>query len=214
MILDDEDILIGNVKRDLKLGELTKVLGKLYITESGLSGFILSLDEKGLPSLIASIPTPYISFIDFVEKYCNNSAKWKGCWTIATKELLTKHISNWNVNRDDYSLLIENLVVNSTKEVTKYQKINRDYLYNIFGGYWLGEFDDDFMYSVRFQMVNRVFSICFEKTTALLTTTAASTFNGVLLLHELSDEEKISIQDSDKILDELLCNYNNNNPLI
>ena len=180
MILDDEDILISNVKRDLKLGELTKVLGKLYITESGLSGFILSLDEKGLPSLIASIPTPYISFIDFVERYCNNSAKWKGCWTIATKELLTKYISNWNVNRDDYSLLIENLVVNSTKEVTKYQKINHDYLYNIFGGYWLGEFDDDFMYSVRFQMVDGVFSICFEKTTALLTTTAASTFNGVL----------------------------------
>jgi hypothetical protein len=214
MILDDEDILIGNVKRDLKLDELARVLGKFYVTKNGLSGFILSLDENGLPSLIASIPTTSINYIDFIDRYCKGNEKWNTHWQVATKELLTKYISNWDANGDDLSLLVRQVITNSTSSVVKYSNVYSGSLYNIFGNYWLRDIDDDFMYSVSFNVKGEKFNINFEKTAALLTSTASSTFKGVLLLHELSDDEKISIQESNDILDKRLMDFKIGNPLI
>lgn len=214
MILDDEDILIGNVKKDLKLGELAKVLGKFYITKNGLSGFILSLDENGLPSLIASVPTTSINYVDFIDKYYQSNEKWKEHWQVATKELLKKYISNWDAKEDEFSLLVRQIIANSTSSVMKYSNVYRGWLYNIFGNYWLGDIDDEFMYSISFNVKGENFNINFEKTAALLTSTASSTFKGVLLLHELSDDEKISLQESNDILDRQLMNFNFENPLI
>lgn len=214
MILDDEDILIGNVKKDLKLGELSKVLGKFYVTKNGLSGFILSLDENGLPSLIASIPTTSINYIDFIDRYCKSNEKWNTHWQVATKELLTKYISNWDAKEDEFSLLVKQIITNSTSSVMKYSNVYSGWLYNIFGSYWLEDIDDDFMYRVSFNVKGEKFNINFEKIAALLTSTATSTFNGVLLLHELSDDEKISLQESNDILDRRLMNFNYANPLI
>lgn len=214
MILDDEDILIGNVKKDLKLDELAKVLGKFYTTKEGLSGCILSLDENGLPSLIASIPTTSINYIDFIDRYCKGNEKWKKHWQVATKELLTKYISNWDAKEDEFSLLVRQIITNSTSSVMKYSNVYSGWLYNIFGSYWLGDIDDDFMYSVSFNVKGEKFNINFDKTAALLTSTASSTFKGVLLLHELSDNEKISIQESNDILDRRLMDFKMGNPLI
>lgn len=214
MILDDEDILIGNVKKDLKLDELAKVLGKFYITKNGLSGFILSLDENGLPSLIATIPTTSVNYIDFIDKYYQSSEKWKEHWQVATKELLMKYISNWDAKKDEFSLLVRQIITNSTSSVMKYSNVYSGWLYNIFGSYWLGDIDDDFMYSISFNVKGEKFNINFDKTAALLTSTASSTFKGVLLLHELSDNEKISIQESNDILDRRLMNFKMGNPLI
>lgn len=214
MILDDEDILIGNVKKDLKLDELAKVLGKFYITKNGLSGFILSLDENGLPSLIATIPTTSVNYVDFIDKYYQSSEKWKEHWQVATKELLMKYISNWDAKKDEFSLLVRQIITNSTSSVMKYSNVYSGWLYNIFGSYWLGDIDDDFMYSISFNVKGEKFNINFDKTAALLTSTASSTFKGVLLLHELSDNEKISIQESNDILDRRLMNFKMGNPLI
>jgi hypothetical protein len=214
MILDDEDILISNVKRDLKLDELARVLGKFYVTKNGLSGFILSLDENGLPSLIASIPTTSINYVDFIDKYYQSNEKWKEHWQVATKELLMEYISNWDANGDDLSLLVRQVITNSTSSVMKYSNVYSGWLYNIFGNYWLRDIDDDFMYSVSFNVKGEKFNINFEKTAALLTSTASSTFKGVLLLHELSDDEKISIQESNDILDKRLMDFKIGNPLI
>lgn len=214
MILDDEDILIGNVRKDLKLGELAKVLGKFYITKNGLIGFILSLDEKGLPSLIASIPTTSVNYVDFIDKYYQSNEKWKEHWQVATKELLMKYISNWDVKGDEFSLLVRQIITNSTSSVMKYSNVYSGWLYNIFGNYWLGDIDDDFMYSISFNAKGENFNINFEKIAALLTSTASSIFKGVLLLHELSDDEKISIQESNDILDKQLIDFKFENPLI
>ena len=214
MLLDDEDILISNVKRDLKLDELAKVLGKFYITKNGLSGLILSLDENGLPSLIASIPTTSINYVDFIDKYYQSNEKWKEHWQVATKELLKKYISNWDAKGDELSLLVRQIITNSTSSVMKYSNTYSGWLYNIFGNYWLGNIDDDFMYSVSFNVKGEKFNINFEKIAALLTSTASSTFKGVLLLHELSDDEKISIQESNDILDKQLIDFKFENPLI
>lgn len=214
MILDDEDILIGNVKKDLKLDELAKVLGKFYVTKNGLSGFILSLDENGLPSLIATIPTTSVNYVDFIDKYYQSSEKWKEHWQVATKELLMKYISNWDAKEDEFSLLVRQIITNSTSSVMKYSNVYSGWLYNIFGSYWLGDIDDDFMYSISFNVKGEKFNINFDKTAALLTSTASSTFKGVLLLHELSDNEKISIQESNDILDRRLMDFKMGNPLI
>lgn len=215
MILDDENILIGRVKRDLKLGELAKVLGKFYITKNGLSGFILSLDEKGLPSLIASIPTTSINYIDFIDRYCKGNEKWNTHWQVATKELLTKYISNWNVEEDAFSLPMGEIVSTSFSTVMKYDKVRGNYwLSNILGEYWLGDIGDDSMHKTSFNAVEKNVNVYFDKIVALLTSTAASTFAGVLLLHELSDDEKVSIQESNDILDRQLMNFNFVNPLI
>lgn len=214
MILDDEDILIGNVKKDLKLDELAKVLGKFYTTKEGLSGCILSLDENGLPSLIATIPTTSVNYVDFIDKYYQSSEKWKEHWQVATKELLTKYISNWDAKEDEFSLLVRQIITNSTSSVMKYSNVYSGWLYNIFGSYWLGDIDDDFMYSISFNVKGEKFNINFDKTAALLTSTASSTFKGVLLLHELSDNEKISIQESNDILDRRLMDFKMGNPLI
>jgi hypothetical protein len=96
----------------------------------------------------------------------------------------------------------------------KYSNVYSGWLYNIFGNYWLRDIDDDFMYSVSFNVKGEKFNINFEKTAALLTSTASSTFKGVLLLHELSDDEKISIQESNDILDKRLMDFKIGNPLI
>ena len=216
MILDDEDILIGNVKKDLKLSELSRVLGKFYITKNGLSGFILSLDENGLPSLIASIPTTSINYIDFIDRYCKGNEKWNTHWQVATKELLTKYISNWDIEGDEFSLPIGEIVSTSFSTVMNmnYDNIRGNWLYNILGSYWLGDIDDDFMHKVSFNAAEKSFNINFYKIAALLTSTATSAFAGVLLLHELSDDEKISIQESNDILDKRLMNLKRGNPLI
>ena len=216
MILDDEDILIGNVKKDLKLSELSRVLGKFYITKNGLSGFILSLDENGLPSLIASIPTTSINYIDFIDRYCKGNEKWNTHWQVATKELLTKYISNWDIEGDEFSLPIGEIVSTSFSTVMNmnYDNIRGNWLYNILGSYWLGDIDDDFMHKVSFNAAEKSFNINFYKIAALLTSTATSAFAGVLLLHELSDDEKISIQESNDILDGRLMNFKIGNPLI
>lgn len=216
MILDDEDILIGNVKKDLKLSELSRVLGKFYITKNGLSGFILSLDENGLPSLIASIPTTSINYIDFIDRYCKGNEKWNTHWQVATKELLTKYISNWDIEGDEFSLPIGEIVSTSFSTVMNmnYDNIRGNWLYNILGAYWLGDIDDDFMHKVSFNATEKSLNINFDKIAALLTSTATSAFAGVLLLHELNDDEKISIQESDDILDGRLMNFKIGNPLI
>jgi hypothetical protein len=216
MILDDEDILIGNVKKDLKLSELSRVLGKFYVTKNGLSGFILSLDENGLPSLIASIPTTSINYIDFIDRYCKGNEKWKEHWQVATKELLMKYISNWDIEGDAFSLPIGEIVSTSFSAVMNmnYDNIRGNWLYNILGAYWLGDIDDDFMHKVSFNAAEKSFNINFYKIAALLTSTATSAFAGVLLLHELSDDEKISIQESNDILDGRLMNFKIGNPLI
>jgi len=216
MILDDEDILIGNVKKDLKLSELSRVLGKFYITKNGLSGFILSLDENGLPSLIASIPTTSINYIDFIDKYCKGNEKWKEHWQVATKELLMKYISNWDIEGDAFSLPMGEIVSTSFSTVMNmnYDNIRGNWLYNILGAYWLGDIDDDFMHKVIFNIAEKSLNINFDKIATLLTSTATSAFAGVLLLHELSDDEKISLQESNDILDRRLMNFNFENPLI
>lgn len=216
MILDDEDILISNVKKDLKLGELSKVLGKFYITKNGLNGFILSLDENGLPSLIASIPTTSINYIDFIDRYCKGREKWKEHWQVATKELLKKYISNWNIEGDAFSLPMGEIVSISFSTIMNmnYDNIRGNWLANILGAYWLGDIDDDFMHKVSFNANEKSFNINFDKIAALLTSTATSAFAGVLLLHELSDDEKISIQESNDILDKRLINFKIGNPLI
>jgi hypothetical protein len=216
MVLDDEDILIGNVKRDLRLDELAKVLGKFYITKDGLSGFILSLDEKGLPSLIASIPTTSINYIDFMDRYCKGREKWKEHWQVATKELLMKYISDWYIEGDAFSLPMGEIVSTSFSTVLamNYCNIRGNWLANILGAYWLGDIDDDSIHKVSFRATEKSVDINFDKIVALLTSTAASAFAGVLLLHELSEDEKISIQESDDILDGRLMNFKIGNPLI
>lgn len=216
MILDDEDILIGNVKKDLKLDELAKVLGKFYVTKNGLSGVILSLDENGLPSLIASIPTTSINYIDFIDRYCKGREKWKEHWQVATKELLMKYISNWDIEGDAFSLPMGEIVSTSFSTIMNmnYDNIRGNWLANILGVYWLGDIDDDFMHKVSFNANEKSFNINFDKIAALLTSTATSAFAGVLLLHELSDDEKISIQESNDILDKRLMNFKIGNPLI
>lgn len=216
MILDDEDILIGNVKKDLKLDELAKVLGKFYITKNGLNGFIFSLDENGFPSLIASIPTTSINYIDFIDRYCKGNEKWKEHWQVATKELLKKYISNWDIEENTFSLPIGEIVSTSFSTVLamNYDNIRGNWLSNILGAYWLGDIDDDFMHKVSFNAAEKSLNVNFDKIAALLTSTASSTFKGVLLLHELSDDEKISIQESNDILDKRLMNFKIGNPLI
>ena len=216
MVLDDEDILIDRVKRDLRLDELAKVLGKFYITKNGLSGFILSLDEKGLPSLIASIPTTSINYIDFMDRYCKSREKWKEHWQVATKELLMKYVSDWYIEGDAFSLPMGEIVSTSFSTVmnTNYDNIRGNWLYNILGAYWLGDIDDDSIHKVSFRATEKSVNIDFDKIAALLTSTAASAFAGVLLLHELSDDEKISIQESNDILDKRLMNLKRGNPLI
>lgn len=216
MILDDEDILIGNVKKDLKLDELSKVLGKFYTTKNGLNGFILSLDENGLPSLIASVPTTSINYIDFIDRYCKGNEKWKEHWQVVTKELLKKYISNWNIERDAFSLPMGEIVSTSFSTIMNmnYDDIRGNWLTNILGSYWLGDIDDDFMHKVSFNATEKSFNINFDKIAALLTSTATSSFAGVLLLHELNDDEKISLQESDDILDGRLMNFKIGNPLI
>lgn len=216
MVLDDEDILIDRVKRDLRLDELAKVLGKFYITKNGLSGFILSLDEKGLPSLIASIPTISINYIDFMDRYCKSREKWKEHWQVATKELLMKYVSDWYIEGDAFSLPMGEIVSTSFSTVmnTNYDNIRGNWLYNILGAYWLGDIDDDSIHKVSFRATEKSVNIDFDKIAALLTSTAASAFAGVLLLHELSDDEKISIQESNDILDKRLMNLKRGNPLI
>lgn len=214
MILDDEDILIDRVKRDLRLDELAKVLGKFYITKNGLSGFILSLDEKGLPSLIASVPTTSINYIDFMDRYCKGNEKWKEYWQVATKELLMKYIDDWYIDDwyiegDAFSLPIGEIVSTSFSAVLamKYCNIRGNWLANMLGSYWLSDIDDDSMHKVSFRVTEKSVNINFDKIAALLISTATSACAGVLLLHELSDDEKISIQESDDILDKQSLNF-------
>lgn len=210
MILDDENIQIQKIRSHVIKEMLCNSIGKLYITKNGEMGFVLNIDEYGLPKTIIKCYNHELTHDElFSLKNTNNN------WFIPSKRELTNCLDDWQTV-DDINFFITKLIHKSNSDQHLYNyhiktKCQTGFISNIHGSYWLNETNECIVTIDRINNLDKPlehnYKINIQNVLSLFKNNEIT--SKILYMYNIPKEYRISFEESDKIIEDQLNNLEN-----
>lgn len=214
MILDDENIQIQNVQSHVVKERLCDSIGKLYITKSGEMGFVLNIDEQCLPKTIIKCYNHDITHDELLSLNTDLNMNNQG-WFIPSKRELTNCLNDWQSD-NDIDFFITKLINKSNSEQHRYNyhirtKCQTGFISNIQGSYWMNETKECIMTIDRINNLDNPLEIRYiiniRDVLSLFRNNEIT--SKILYMYNIPKEQRISFEESDKIIEDQLNNLEN-----
>ena len=202
-LLDDENILIDDIRNESFKKIHCDMLGRVYMTKHGDFGYVWDIKADGTPKTLMRVSSEPVNlrYLFDLEKSINKFEKNEG-WYIPTKEQFLKSLS-WADLSKHQPTIIDDIVKHMLSNIgTQFCEINYKYLMKnqqcpltIVGGrYWL---KDGESYDLN-TVINIYPSISLQFN--------QSELHKILFLKDLEEDEIQSYEDSDKMINKMMNN--------